>query len=115
MRIFQLAFIGLAMVCLGACATVGYQDSTKPVTNLNEFVSAAGLVQQGDDCLYVVNYRNGRTSKVNVEESVCSEAIATVAAERAAQLKRSEDARKAAFDALDAEKNKAAPTGADGK
>lgn len=99
----QLAALVVSALSVVGCGSIGYNaPESKPITNLNEFVKASALVQRGtSECLYVVNYVNGRSTQVKVSDTLCREAVSTVARVRGAQLaqetqRAAEAAKKAA-------------------
>lgn len=105
MKTFTGITIALTMLVTVACGTVGYNRSVaKPIVSLSGFVAASGLVQQGEQCLYVVNYHNGKSTQVKLDSTVCQEAsVAILQANAQKATADAEAARRAA--ALDAKKD----------
>lgn len=80
MRRLKLILSMIGLVGVVACANkVGYTKPTPSVENLTPFVQASGLIARGTECVLVSNYKNGRSTQVNVSPEICREARLAVA------------------------------------
>lgn len=71
----------VATLFVGACATKYAKPAATPVTytNLSTFIGGGGLsISSTGECLLTISYRNGKTTSIKLNDSVCADAKSAI-------------------------------------